>query len=107
MNNKQYLREKCEEGLIRRGINDKPHQERLNEELNVILDANLEDFFLNTSYICCLLRANDIILADSRGSAGGSLVSYALNITQVDPLKFNLSFARSSASTMTNWSGSY
>lgn len=45
MDNKQYLREKCEEGLIRRGINDKPHQERLNEELNVILDANLEDFF--------------------------------------------------------------
>lgn len=94
MDNKQYLREKCEEGLIRRGINDKPHQERLDEELNVILDANLEDFFLNTSYICCLLRANDIILADSRGSAGGSLVSYVLNITQVDPLKFNLSFAR-------------
>ncbi len=94
MDNKIYLRQKCEEGLIRRNINDEPHKQRLDEELSVILDANLEDFFLNTSYICCLLRANDIILGSGRGSAGGSLVAYALNITQIDPLEFNLSFSR-------------
>lgn len=94
MDNKIYLRQKCEEGLIRRGINDESHRQRLEEELNVILDANLEDFFLNTSYICCLLRANNIILGSGRGSAGGSIVAYALNITQIDPLQFNLSFSR-------------
>lgn len=95
VNNKEYLREKCFEGLERRGhIEDFEYVKRLNYELDVIYSGDLESFFLNTAYIVCKLKAQGIIVNRGRGSAAGSLVCYCLRITEIDPIKHNLIFER-------------
>lgn len=82
-------------GLEKRGLsNSNKHITRLYEELDVINGANLADFFLNTSYIILKLKSNNIPVGSGRGSVGGSLVAYCLKITEIDPLKYDLSFSR-------------
>lgn len=95
MDNKEFLRQKCFEGLEKRGfIENFEYIKRLNYELDVIYSGNLEDFFLNTAYIVCKLKSQGIIVNRGRGSAAGSLVCYCLQITNIDPLKNNLIFER-------------
>jgi len=95
MNNKEYLREKCFEGLEKRGfIEDFEYVKRLNYELDVIYSGDLESFFLNTAYIVCKLKSQGIVINRGRGSAAGSLVCYCLRITEIDPIKHNLIFER-------------
>lgn len=95
MDNKEFLRQKCFEGLERRGfIEDFNYVKRLNYELDVIYSGNLEDFFLNTAYIVCKLKSQGIIVNRGRGSAAGSLVCYCLQITDIDPIEHNLIFER-------------
>ena len=74
--------------------NNQEARNRLEHELSIILNSNLENFFLNTSYVANLLKSKGIRLGPARGSAGGSMTSYCLNITEINPLKYNLSFAR-------------
>ena len=82
------------EGLRVKGFhNDKEYTERLRHELTVIDDRGFSKYFLTMKAIAD--RANDCMLTGpGRGSAAGSLVAYALGITQIDPIKYGLLFSR-------------
>ena len=93
---KQYLVSLCKEGLKRRLKNDIPeaYQKRLDHELKIILDMHFEDYFLIVYDFILYAKKNDILVGPGRGSAAGSLVSYCLGITDIDPLKYGLIFER-------------
>lgn len=86
--------------MVRKGFKvkgvdgDEWYENQLQEELQVIKDAHLEDFFLNTSYICALIDDAGIFRGPARGSVLASVVAYGLNITKIPPKPYNLSFAR-------------
>lgn len=67
---------------------------RLNHELNVIQSMAFSSYFLLVADYVSYAKKSDIIVAPGRGSAGGSLVSYLLNITETDPIRYRLSFER-------------
>jgi len=67
---------------------------RLEREKKVILDADLVDYFLVLWDIIKWSHENDVLVGPGRGSAAGSLICYVLNITEVDPIKYNLLFER-------------
>lgn len=94
INNDNYLRKMALKGFKKRHLSGKEYEDRLRMELDIITDANLSDFFLNTSYICNLLKSEGMFLGPGRGSAGGSLLCYCLNIVSTDPLKEGLMFSR-------------
>lgn len=68
--------------------------ERAERELEVFLEAGLEHYFLQVWDLCQYAEANGIKRGPGRGSAAGSIVAYALGITDVDPLKYDLIFER-------------
>lgn len=70
------------------------YMDRLKEETDVILKANLHDYFLITWDILNFCSAQGITTGYGRGSAAGSLVAYLLNIVKVDPLEYDLLFSR-------------
>lgn len=70
------------------------HRERLSRELGDIKDAGLADYFLIVWDIVSWARANNIPVGPGRGSAAGSMVSYCLQITDIDPLKYGLIWER-------------
>jgi len=84
----------CLEGLRNKNLHtNQEYTDRLGMELGVISDRGFSKYFLTMNQIS--LKANEVMIAGpGRGSAAGSLVAYALNITQVDPIKWNLQFAR-------------
>ena len=91
-----YLKRKCIEGLKRR-FGDKvgsKYQERLKKELDVIQKMGFCDYFLIVYDYIKYAKEHDIIVGPGRGSAVGSLVAYLLNITDIDPLKYDLLFER-------------
>ena len=91
------LKEKIFEGLKIRNIELKDNEEyrsRLNYEYLTIEKMGYCDYFLIVQDYVKYARNNDILVGPGRGSAAGSLVSYLLGITEVDPLKFNLLFER-------------
>ncbi|MCF0122455.1 MAG: DNA polymerase III subunit alpha [Lachnospiraceae bacterium] len=69
-------------------------EERLNYELNTIRNMGYVDYFLIVWDFIKFARDHDIIVGPGRGSAAGSLVSYTLGITRLDPIKYNLLFER-------------
>ncbi|MGF7011578.1 DNA polymerase-3 subunit alpha [Lachnospiraceae bacterium PF1-21] len=90
-----YLRKLCEEGLIRRYQEPtKEQRERLDTELTTIERMGYVDYFLIVWDFIKYAKDHDIIVGPGRGSAAGSIVSYCLDITTVDPLKFQLLFER-------------
>ncbi|MHB8066101.1 MAG: DNA polymerase III subunit alpha, partial [Ruminiclostridium sp.] len=92
----EYLKELCYKGLAQRyGENcDDTIVERLEFELSVILKMGYVDYFLIVWDFIRYARENDIMVGPGRGSAAGSIVSYCLSITSIDPLKYNLLFER-------------
>ena len=81
---------------------DSEYTERLRHELNVIVDRGFSKYFLTMKAIAD--KANDNMLSGpGRGSAAGSLVSYALGITQIDPIKYGLLFSRFLRSDATDY----
>lgn len=89
-----YLRALAEEGLVRRmGSPDDQSFERLNYELSVIQKTGFESYFLLVREFAQFTRNEGIVLG-VRGSAAGSLVSYCLGITDIDPIKYDLTFER-------------
>jgi len=68
--------------------------QRLNFELTVIKEKGFADYFLIIEDIVRWCRANDILVGPGRGSVGGSLLSYALDITKLDPIKYDMPFER-------------
>lgn len=70
------------------------YQDRLNSEMNVIKEKGLSDYFLIVSDYVDFCHRENIAVGAGRGSAAGSLVAYALGITEVDPMAYNLLFER-------------
>lgn len=90
-----FLRELCEAGMRKRGIEKTSEiQKRLDYEISVIEQTGFISYFLIVQDFVNWAKENGIVVGPGRGSAGGSLVSYLLNITDVDPLKYNLLFER-------------
>ncbi|WP_313561949.1 DNA polymerase III subunit alpha, partial [Ruminiclostridium cellobioparum] len=92
----EYLKEKCYKGLVQKfGENcSEEVKERLEYELSVISSMGYVDYFLIVWDFIRYARENDIMVGPGRGSAAGSVVSYCLGITSIDPLKYNLLFER-------------
>jgi len=94
-----YLRGLCEAGLVERYgeervASDAALRERLDYELSVINGMGFASYFLIVWDFIKYARDHDIPVGPGRGSAVGSLVSYVLRITDLDPIKFNLIFER-------------
>lgn len=67
---------------------------RLNEELKIINEIGFTDYFLIVYDFILYAKKNKIIVGPGRGSAAGSLVSYSIGITEIDPIKYDLIFER-------------
>jgi DNA polymerase-3 subunit alpha len=94
-NSKDYLHNLAYTNLTKRGLdNDEKYVNRLQYELNTIDKLGYNDYFLIVSDYVNFAINNGILVGPGRGSAPGSLVSYLLGITRVDPLKYNLLFER-------------
>lgn len=96
---KQVLYDLCLKGLREKlgktnQITYKKYYDRLTYELNVIDEMGYNDYFLIVWDFVNYAKSKGILVGPGRGSAAGSLVSYALNITTVDPLKYGLLFER-------------
>lgn len=90
-----YLVRKSTEGLEKKGLRTNiEYQDRLSEELQTIIECGLSDFILNTAYTVLLCKSKGILVGPGRGSVGGSLVAYCVGITEIDPIKYGLSFSR-------------
>lgn len=70
------------------------YKERINNELKIIKKMGFSDYLLIVHQFLSGARSEDVFIGPGRGSAAGSLVSYALGITQVDPIKYGLVFER-------------
>ena len=91
----ETLRALCEEGLKERYPQDNAQaRERLEYELDVIRSMGYVDYFLIVWDFIRYARKNGILVGPGRGSGAGSIVAYTLNITGIDPLKYNLLFER-------------
>lgn len=95
-NSKEYLFELCKKGLYKRldGKVTKTYYDRLLYELDVINEMGFNDYFLVVWDYVKYSKKNNILVGPGRGSAAGSLVSYTLGITDVDPIKYDLLFER-------------
>ena len=91
----EYLNKLCYEGLERRYPGDDPTiRERLEYELSVIKRMGYVDYFLIVWDFIKYARDHGISVGPGRGSAAGSIVSYCLGITSIDPLRYQLLFER-------------
>lgn len=91
----EYLQKLCEDGLKKRyGEPSLELQERLRYELDTIHNMGFVDYFLIVSDFIKYAKEHDIPVGPGRGSAAGSVVSYALEITNIDPIKYSLLFER-------------
>ena len=91
----EYLNKLCNEGLVRRyGNPDKELKERLEYELETIHTMGFVDYFLIVWDFIKYARDHGISVGPGRGSAAGSVVSYTLGITNIDPLRYDLLFER-------------
>ena len=91
-----YLNELCVEGLKERygdRVSDEL-KERLNYELSVIKNMGFIDYFLIVRDFIHFAKTHEVPVGPGRGSAAGSLVSYTLGITSIDPIKYSLIFER-------------
>jgi len=97
-----YLRKKAREGLDRRfgelpyadRIDKEVYRERLERELSVIIEMKFPGYFLIVHDFIDWAKRRGIPVGPGRGSGAGSLVAYALRITDIDPLPYNLLFER-------------
>ncbi len=99
-NSEQYLRKLCLEGLDALNKSNRlsddisVYRERIDHELSIIHNMGFDDYMLIVWDFVNYARRNNIPVGSGRGSAVGSLCTYSLGITQVDPIKFNLLFER-------------
>jgi DNA polymerase-3 subunit alpha len=105
ISSEEYLRQLCREGwkeklpfikrvIAQRGITKQVYGDRVNKELDVLCGANLSDYFLIVRDIINFAKVDGQIVGPGRGSGAGSLVLYLLNVTQIDPIEFDLIFER-------------
>ena len=90
-----YLRKLCEDGLEKRyGDHKEDHRQRLEYELGTIRKMGFVDYFLIVWDFIHYAKSNGFAVGPGRGSAAGSIVSYCLEITNIDPIKYQLLFER-------------
>lgn len=90
-----YLEHLCREGVRRKyGHDDGVVGERLAYELGVITSMGFTNYFLVVWDFVRFAKENGILVGPGRGSAAGSIVTYALDVTALDPLKYDLIFER-------------
>ena len=91
-----YLEHLCNEGVMKLYKEEelKDVYERLNHELNIISQMGYVDYFLIVWDFIKYAKDNGIMVGPGRGSAAGSVVSYSLGITSIDPIKYGLLFER-------------
>jgi len=92
-----YLKELCQKGLEnhKEQIEDKKEaQKRLDYELSVIKQTGFASYFLIVQDFVKFAKEKRIVVGPGRGSVGGSIVAYLLDITEINPLKHNLLFER-------------
>ena len=98
MNEDEWFRKLCYEGLDRRfpeGYpDDKLYRERLEYELGIILQMGFPSYFIVVADFINWAKDEGIPVGPGRGSAAGSLVAYVLGITDLDPIPYNLLFER-------------
>jgi DNA polymerase-3 subunit alpha len=91
----EELRKLALEGLEARGIKDnQKYLDRLDEELKVIRDKKFGPYFLVVRNMIAWAKKEGIMVGPGRGSSAGSLLCYALGITDIDPIKYGLLFFR-------------
>jgi DNA polymerase-3 subunit alpha len=94
----EYLKELCYQRIKEKyGIlpfSKEKILQRLNHELSVIKETGFASYFLIVQDFVNWAKENKIVVGPGRGSVSGSLVAYLLNITNIDPLKYNLLFER-------------
>lgn len=92
----KYLSDLCKKGLLKRMNNKVPkkYADRLIYELEVIKKMGFSNYFLVVWDFIKYSKQNNILVGPGRGSAVGSLVSYSLGITDIDPIKYDLLFER-------------
>src|SRR6202165_2659421 len=86
------LERQAQQGFLRNSMAE--YERRLTSEIEMIKKMRYEGYFLIVWDFIHYARAQDVPVGPGRGSAAGSLVSYALRITDVDPLQYNLLFER-------------
>ena len=90
-----YLRKLCDDGFAERYGADKPrYREQLAYELDMIEKMGFTDYFLIVSDFVRYAKGAGIPVGPGRGSAAGSMVSYCLHITDIDPMQYSLYFER-------------
>ncbi|HQU02919.1 MAG TPA: DNA polymerase III subunit alpha, partial [Acetobacteraceae bacterium] len=101
MSEADTMREMAREGLAKRldfmqadAESAKPYQERLEFELNVIADMGFSGYFMIVADFIQWARGQGIPVGPGRGSGAGSVVAWALTITDLDPIRFSLLFER-------------
>jgi len=90
----EYLKKQCMKGFERKYGNNPKLLERLNYELSTIKNMGYVDYFLIVWDFIRFAKENKIMVGPGRGSAAGSMVSYCLDITNVDPIRYDLIFER-------------
>jgi DNA polymerase-3 subunit alpha len=86
------LERQAQQGMLRNPLSE--YERRLTSEIEMIQKMRYEGYFLIVWDFIHYARTQDVPVGPGRGSAAGSLVSYALRITDVDPLQYNLLFER-------------
>ncbi|MBR1856440.1 MAG: DNA polymerase III subunit alpha [Oribacterium sp.] len=90
-----YLTELCEKGMVERyGAEASKYEDRLRYELDTISSMGFVDYFLIVWDYIHYAKTHDISVGPGRGSAAGSIVAYAIGITDIDPMRYNLIFER-------------
>ena len=92
----EYFERLAWDGLKKRYGSDLPQHivDRANHELKVVKEMGFPEYFLVVSDLVQWAKNNDVRVGWGRGSAAGSILSYAFNITNLDPLRFGLMFER-------------
>lgn len=80
--------------IVAKGLDPEPYWERIMYEAPIIMDRDFHPYFLTVSDYCRWAKSKGMLVGPGRGSGAGSLVAYILDITEVDPLKYNLPFER-------------
>ena len=95
-NSEKFLEELAYKGLYKRlkGKITIDYKNRLEYEISIIKKMGFVDYFLIVYDYVLYAKKNSILVGPGRGSAAGSLVSYVLGITDIDPIKYNLLFER-------------
>jgi len=88
------LRELALAGLELRGVNTEEYRERLDEELEIIQNKDFGPYFLVVRSMIAWAKKQNIMVGPGRGSSAGSLLCYALEITDIDPIQHGLLFFR-------------